>query len=417
MADPSSPRDKVDPEAMKRQIQSQHRRVLGLRAKLYSQTDPSTGEALRQRLADEEATLRRLEGEAKDLPSPPSPEGQAAVSASLGRMLGPRTTGLRVEQTLQMEPLPTGVYNLLDPETHPLLRVVISNESREPKRICVRAYIEGLSATEVHTVEIERGKQTAFKLLPPLLPERAQTITEVQRTMLHVLAEDLDGKTEIHETHSIVCLVRTSSFNAVRRPDSNQIVDLSHYYGAWVTPYAETVQERVRHAADLVPDRQIWGYQRDPDSVTQQVGALYQSLKEAGITYINSVIDYGALPGQATVGTAWAPDQRTRLPRESLSGRAANCIDGSVLFASLLQGSSLNAALVLVPGHAFVGWEVWDSSDDWKFLETTMIGSHDFEAACTSGERQYEQGKLFDSARLVMHRLGDLRARGITPME
>ena len=66
MADPSLPRDKLDPEAMKRQIQSQHRRVLGLRAQLYSQTDPSTGEALRQRLADEEATLRRLEDEQRE---------------------------------------------------------------------------------------------------------------------------------------------------------------------------------------------------------------------------------------------------------------------------------------------------------------------------------------------------------------
>ena len=412
MADPSLPKDKLDPEAMNRQIQSQHRRVLGLRAQLYSQTDPSTGEALRQRLADEEATLRRLEDEAKDLPSPPSPEGHAPASASLGRMLGPRTTGLRVDPKLHMKPLPTGVYNLLDRETDPLLSVDVTNESREPKRICVRAYIEGLSAEEVHTVEIERGKQTTFKLLPPLLPERAQTITEVQRAMLHVLAEDLDGKTELHETYPIVCLARTSSFNSVVDPVTGRPRDLTKYYAAWVTPNAETVQERVRHAADLVPDRQIWGYQRDPDSVTKQVDALYQSLKEAGITYINSVIDFGAGPGQVT--------QRTRLPRESLSRRAANCIDGSVLFASLLEGSSLNAALVLVPGHAFVGWEVWDSSNDWKFLETTMIGSHDFEAACISGERQYEQAKLFDSARLVMHRLGDLRARepnGIWPME
>ena len=108
MADPSLPRDKLDPEAMKRQIQSQHRRVQGLRAQLYSQTDPSTGEALRQRLAEEEATLRRLEDEAKDLPSPPSPEGHAPASASLGRMLGPRTTGLRVERTLHWSPSPRG---------------------------------------------------------------------------------------------------------------------------------------------------------------------------------------------------------------------------------------------------------------------------------------------------------------------
>jgi hypothetical protein len=409
MADPSSSSDKIDPEAVKRQIQSQHRRVMGLRAQLYSQADPSTGEALRQRLADEEVTLRRLEYEVKDLPSPPSPEGQAPASAPRGRMLGPKTTGLRVEPKLHMNALPTGVYNLLNPETHPLLSVAIWNESRDPKRICVRAYIEGLSATEVHTVEIDQRKHADFNLLPTLIPEQAHRITEVQRAMLHVKAEDLDGKTEMHETYSIVCLARTSSFNTVQRPDTGEVVDLSHYYGAWVTPHQEEVQKVIRRAADLVSDRQIWGYQRDPDSVTQQVGALYQSLKEGGITYINSVIDYGAPPGQAT--------QRTRLPRESLSGRAANCIDGSVLFASLLEGSSLNAALVLVPGHAFVGWEVWDGSDEWKFLETTMISSHDFEAACLSGERQYEQAKLFGSARLVMHRLGDLRARGIWPMK
>ena len=165
-------------------------------------------------------------------------------------MLGPRTTGLRVDQTLLMKPLPTGVCNLLDPETDPLLSVTVTNESREPRRICVRAYIEGLSAEEVHTVEIDRGRQATFKLLPTLLPDRAQKITEVQRAMLHVLAEDLDGKTEIHETHSIVCLARTSSFNAVRRPDTGQIVDLSHYYGAWVTPHSEAVQE---HACGTPP--------------------------------------------------------------------------------------------------------------------------------------------------------------------
>jgi hypothetical protein len=85
---------------------------------------------------------------------------------------------------------------------------------------------------------------------------------------------------------------------------------------------------------------------------TEQVGALYQALKEAGLTYINSVIDYGAAACQAT--------QRTRLPRESLATNSANCIDGTVLMASLLEGASLNAALVLIPGHAFVGWQSWD---------------------------------------------------------
>ena len=74
MADPSSSPGHANPEAVKRQLQNQERRVMGLRTQLYSLTDPSAGETLRQRLADEESTLRRLEAEARGLVSPPSSE-------------------------------------------------------------------------------------------------------------------------------------------------------------------------------------------------------------------------------------------------------------------------------------------------------------------------------------------------------
>jgi hypothetical protein len=310
-----------------------------------------------------------------------------------------------------MQPLPTGIYNLLDPQTDPLLEVVVENKgigtNFKPKRVRVTTYLEGLSATQVQTAEIEYGKKELFRLLPTLLPDRARTITEVQRATLQLVIDDLDGKQESHQTFAIVCLARTSSCNAIRRPGTGLWVDLSHYYGAWVTPYAESVQERIRRAAALLPSGQIWGYQGSPqnDPVTLQVAALYQALKEAGIVYVNSVIDYGAPVTLAT--------QRTRLPRESLRRKSANCIDGTVLMASLLEGASLNAALVLVPGHAFVGWETWRGSNDWRFLETTMIGQARFEEACESGEKQYQAHQSI----LTMHRLADLRARGIWPME
>src|SRR4029077_11411867 len=115
-------------------------------------------------------------------------------------------------------------------------------------------------------------------------------------------------------------------------------------------------------------------------------------------------------PGQIT--------QRTRLPRESLRHKSANCIDGTVLMASLLEAASLHPAIVLVPGHAFVGWETWEGSDEWDYLETTMIASHDFEAA------RERSGLLFrcyaaedlpgdDGPLLRVLKLNDLRSQGI----
>ena len=189
------------------------------------------------------------------------------------------------------------------------------------------------------------------------------------------------------------------------------MVDLTRYYGAWVTPYAEAVQERIRRAADLSGSGMIWGYQGDTSSVDQQVKALFQSLREAGITYVNSVTDYGAAVSQAT--------QRTRLPRESLALKSASCIDGTVLMASLLEGAALNPALVFVPGHAFVGWEKWEGTAQWQFLETTMLGRADatFEAACEAGQKQHDGHAPCNRGQMKIHSLAQLRAQNIWPME
>src|SRR5262245_16159568 len=107
---------------------------------------------------------------------------------------------------------------------------------------------------------------------------------------------------ESHNTFPILCLARTSGFNAVRRPEDGTAVDLTRYYGAWVTPYVDPVQQRIRRAIELSKDKTIWG-QRDKDSVTLQVQAMFDSLRELDLAYLNSVIDYGATPGQATQRT------------------------------------------------------------------------------------------------------------------
>ncbi len=278
------------------------------------------------------------------------------------------------------------------------------------KRVCVRAWLEGLSAETVRTVEIKKGKSAApLKLLPLLFPERARLVTTAQRTTLHLRVDDLDGKPESHDTFPLVFLSRTSGFNAARDPKTGEPRDLTHYYGAWVTPHAESVQDRVRRAAAMHPAGSLAGYGRGgAAAVREQVKAIYQSLQECGLAYVNAVTDYGAPPGTVT--------QRARLPRESLARKAANCIDGAILFASLIEGASLGAGLLLVPGHALVGWETEDGGD-WQFLETTLVGTADFDAACKSGQAQYEQAREFYPDAVRLHRLADLRERGIWPME
>ena len=77
---------------------------------------------------------------------------------------------------------------------------------------------------------------------------------------------------------------------------------------------------------------------------------------------------------------------------------------------------------MLVPGHAFVGWETWRGSDEWDYLETTMIDSHDFEAARQRARALYQrfadedlQGDDGPIPRVL--KLDDLRVQGVWPME
>jgi hypothetical protein len=401
-------------------VQEQAALVHGLRATVYSRPDPAADPELFERLVREQAKLHDLESQpaANASPSAAAP----AAGAIRAQKLGVETTGLKVDYRVNLQPLPTGIYHLLDPKEKPLVTVTVTNRAQHPRRVRVAVFLEGLSARAVKTVELERGaNQKTFSLSPTLLPGAIRLITEVQWATLHVVA-DILGNTqedatperspfpevcEIHDTVPVLCLARTSSFNGVR-DSAGALIDLTHYYGAWVTPHTEPVQERVRRAAAFTSAHQMWGYQVERASVPEQVKALYLALKEAGLTYINSVLDYGAGPGQFT--------QRTRLPSEALARKSANCIDGTVLMASLLEGASLNPALVFVPGHAFLAWENWTRDGTWSYLETTMIGSATFEEACTSGQKQYD-AQSAHSGVVKRHALADLRQSGIYPME
>jgi hypothetical protein len=66
--------------------------------------------------------------------------------------------------------------------------------------------------------------------------------------------------------------------------------------------------------------------------------------------------------------------QRVRFLADTWADRSANCIDGSVLLASALQRIGLRSFLVLVPGHAFVGFYTDANAQHAAYLETTLLG-------------------------------------------
>ena len=109
-------------------------------------------------------------------------------------------------------------------------------------------------------------------------------------------------------------------------------------------------------------------------------------------------------------------------PREALDEQQANCLDGALLFASLLEAASLNPALVILPNHALVAWQKGSGRDEWDYLETTLINSATFEQAVDLGRRKAEafhkQAAAGNPLNFRLRNLRDLRTQfNITPME
>lgn len=397
--------------------QRRHTELLAHR--LYSQSDPSQSTDLLQALIDAEGELLRLERERR---AREQAESRGLVLKTVGQpdemsevMLGEQTTGIRVQAVLHMSHIPTGIVHLLNPDQTPLVSFCLEYTGPEYVRLRLTSFIEGYSARVVNTVELLSEQTIHVKQLPTFFPDRLEHITELTRGTLHILIEDLDRGVEQETTSPIWLLARTSAYNGVEDISDGSWVDLSPYYAAWVTPNRIEVMSLLRKAADRISDRAIVGYQVDDNGVDEQVKAIFDALKAEEITYVSSVLSFGATRGEYM--------QRIRLPRESLAMKSANCIDATVLMASVLEAASLNAGLVLVPGHAFVAWERQDGIGQWSFLETTMIGTHDFEAARLSGESQAAKWRARSEQtgepyyfRLLP--LPELRARwGITPME
>lgn len=354
-------------------------------------------EALRRRLYDLAQEIGALEQQLA-LPAPPDDdlfdrlaerraalaateravaEAEAAERGKAQRALT-RSGSFSAEIKVHLAPVPTGFYHLLERESRPLVTCTVKDLEAGEARVAVAAWLEGYSAQDVQTVELGMGRPKPVKLLPTLFPERVHQLSELTRAALHVVVTNLgEGRVMLHRTEAVWLLARNSAPRTLTDPATGEAVDVTPYLGAFVTPHAPAVLKFLHKAAALHPERRLAGTHAASDGQAQ---AIYEALqKEAGITYVTTVLDINPDPG--------AKSQRVRLPRESLREKVANCVDGAVLFASLLEAISLNPALVAVPGHMLVSWEDKPGSAAWRYLETTMLGCKDFAAALNYGSR------------------------------
>jgi hypothetical protein len=291
---------------------------------------------------------------------------------------------IRVAITILYTHLPTGVIDLYDSKTMPLLKYEIFNEIAHPIKVVLEAEIEDFSSQCRDTVDIAPESPHTVYQLPHIKAEKAKELTDIRSAVVHTKVEYLqDG---------VMCLDRKQDFkvylmarNIIRwaTPDTvkeSGYIPLLKHIAAWVTPRTGPVKQMLRKAAKYTS---LEGYPEvyDPEFVRRQVRAIYLALQEAGLTYVDSPFALGPANGEER--------QAVRLPNESLRDLSANCIDGAVLYASLMELAGLESVIVMKKNHAFVGWKTWRGAEVYEFLETMMTREASFEDAFSHGMDEY----------------------------
>lgn len=165
--------------------------------------------------------------------------------------------------------------------------------------------------------------------------------------------------------------------------ENEEVTDTSWLIAAYVNENHPVVDQILAEALDAGYVDSFAGYQKEAKDVKKEMKAIYRAIQDRGFKYSNITRGSGE---SATVGT-----QHIRLIGDQIKGSQANCVEGSVLFASILRKLEMDPFLVLVPGHMFVGVFLDENQEECLCIETTMLGNSSFEDAVATGQQQFEE--------------------------
>ena len=172
--------------------------------------------------------------------------------------------------------------------------------------------------------------------------------------------------------------VRTFSVRSVNEcllgyvTNGTKFHDTGIFFAAYVNEENPMIDKLLREALNTRIVNRFLGYQGgNAEVVDKQVYALWNVLQKRNFRY--SSVSNTSLSSNVVFS------QRVRTFDDALESSQINCVDGSVLFASLLRAINIEPILVRTPGHMFVGYYTDAGRKNMNFLETTMIGDVDLD--------------------------------------
>jgi hypothetical protein len=251
----------------------------------------------------------------------------------------------------------------------------ITYNSSYPLTLLISVSITDFTQVVTHTVNAESSMQTST-FIPKILPHALLQLTNEQISLLHVQVKDTKGQP--YYVDDIALQLHSRRLMQWLQANRMQIA-------AWVTPDDPAISDLIKHASTHLKDETpspplaLIGYDNaTPEQVNAQVNAIYDSLRlDYHIHYVQASVPY-SINNQDYKDVT----QIIKLPSEVLAQQSGMCVELTLVLASAVEHIGLNAEIVIIPGHAFLG--VADQPDNQHFQYWDAVAVNNNVAADSS---------------------------------
>lgn len=314
------------------------------------------------------------------VPSSSDAIGSGAIGSGAPRATGAAVTvdNITATYTFKLE-LITPLENLYGTKLDDFVIATIANHNASSVKVVVASEISGYTNRASDTVTIAANGTKVVRQNPRLTPTAIDGLSSAKQADLNVVVSYLDnGQPRIVLDQTSQTLVTSRRDFPWTIKGFSQQADYN-LIAAMVTPTDPGVEKLIRTAANYDPNHVMTsGYDSQGDSsgsVSQRLSNVWDAeTTDYKLTYIGTTDSFAS-----------GSSQRIRLSAEVLDQASGNCIELTLLYASVTEALGMQPAVIFIPGHAYVAIRVDDTSDSYYFIETTMIGQATFAEATHEG--------------------------------
>jgi hypothetical protein len=234
----------------------------------------------------------------------------------------------------------------------------------------------------VRLVKLDRGQQEIIGMAPQYT-QLARQLTDVVPAQVQwrvALASDPGAPVLDADVHDVLLLPNDVFLMARRDLSRDVLMDYSWLIAAWVNGQSDDLVSIRRRANQF--EAEVG--QPLPIGARRNVKAIWGALRDRQWIYNDNPLVFHGQQRDSL--------QHVQRPSATLKAGAGNCLDLAVLIASALDSCGMHPAILLLPGHALVGWRFMPGEHpQYEFIEATMLTNASFEAALANARQRYQQ--------------------------